>query len=459
MAINVRDGVKSLFFDRLLLPAGWAQNVRIAVRAGHVTAIEVDARALSGEERIGCGLPGMPNLHSHAFQRGMAGLTERRGPTGDSFWTWRDIMYRFVGRMTPDDVRAVAALAYMEMLESGFTRVGEFHYLHHDRDGTHFADIAEMSAAIAAAAADSGVGLTLLPVLYSYSGFGAQPPRADQARFILDMDGYARLLDGAGKAVHDLPDAIVGVAPHSLRAVSAEQFAMLSELTAGRPVHIHIAEQMKEVEDCIALSGARPVEWLLDHAAVDGRWCLVHATHMTPEEMLAMAGSGAIAGLCPITEANLGDGLFPADAFLNAGGRYGVGSDSNVLIDCAEELRLLEYGQRLTERGRNILARGSGRSTGADLYRAAVEGGAAALGVTGGIAVGRPADIVSIDLSHAAMLHREGDAIIDSFLFAAGRSAIDGVWRHGERVVQGGRHRSRDHIMLKYRAALEKLIA
>ncbi|QGP80110.1 formimidoylglutamate deiminase [Sphingobium sp. CAP-1] len=449
-----------LFFDHLLLPTGWARHVRLTIDAGRVAGIEADATPGAGDERHGCGLPGLPNLHSHAFQRGMAGLAERRGPGSDSFWTWREIMYRFVDRMTPDDLHAIAAMAYVEMLEGGFTRVGEFHYVHHDRGGARFADPVEMSAAIvaAAAAAASGIGLTLLPVFYAHAGFGGQPAQAGQARFLLGLDDYARLLAGADRVAAALPDAVVGVAPHSLRAVTPDQLAALAPLAAGRPVHIHIAEQAKEVADCLGWSGQRPVEWLLDHADVDARWCLVHATHMTDAETAALARSGAVAGLCPITEANLGDGLFPAEAFVAAGGRYGVGSDSNVLIDAAEELRLLEYGQRLIGQGRNRMARGPERSTGADLYAGALAGGAAALGAAGGIAVGQPADIVSLTLDHPALLHRAGDAILDSFLFAAGRSAIDCVWRHGEKQVVGGRHRARDRVVRDYRARLGHLI-
>ncbi|EJL24212.1 formimidoylglutamate deiminase [Novosphingobium sp. AP12] len=450
---------KVLFFQHLLLPHGWARDVRVALSGGRISAVEMNVEPSNSDERHACGLPGMPNLHSHAFQRGMAGLAERRGPSNDSFWTWREIMYRFVDRMTPDDVSAIAALAYIEMLESGFTRVGEFHYLHHDRGGLHFADIGEMSGALMAAASASGIGMTLLPVLYSHSGFGGQPPQLAQARFILDVDGYARLLDSADGHARSLPDAVVGAAPHSLRAVSREQLRDLEALVKGRPIHIHIAEQVKEVDDCLTWSGQRPVEWLLDHAEVDARWCLIHATHMTDAETRALAHSGAVAGLCPITEANLGDGLFPVETFLDAGGRYGVGSDSNVLIDCAEELRLLEYGQRLTRRARNVMARGAGRSTGGDLYAGALAGGAAALGIGGGIAVGLPADIVSLDLDHPALAHRQGDAITDSFVFGAGRSAIDCVWRHGAKLVSDGRHRIRDQAIRDYHRVLERLIA
>ncbi|HKT77737.1 MAG TPA: formimidoylglutamate deiminase [Sphingobium sp.] len=459
MAVLPTDAREALYFDHVLLPQGWARNVRIRLDGGLIAAVETGVAAVAGEERHRCGLPGMPNLHSHAFQRGMAGLAERRGPSDDSFWTWREIMYRFVDRMTPDDVRAIATLAYVEMLEAGFTRVGEFHYLHHDHGGRPYADPAEMSAAICAAAADSGVGMTLLPVLYSHAGFGAQPPQPAQVRFILDMEGYARLLEGAERHVAALSDAVVGIAPHSLRAVSPDQLGELARLTKGRVVHIHIAEQTREVDDCLVWSGQRPVEWLLDHADVDARWCLVHATHMTDAETQAVARSCAIAGLCPVTEANLGDGIFPLRAFVEAGGRYGIGSDSNILIDCAEELRLLEYGQRLVHRARNVMAGGAGRSTGADLYEGALAGGAAALGVEAGIAPGRSADIVSLTLDHPSLAHRQGDALVDSFLFAAGRSAIDCVWRHGEKLVSQGRHRIRDRAVRDYQRILERLIA
>ena len=282
----------------------------------------------------------------------MAGLAETRGGGEDSFWTWREVMYRFVERLTPDDVRAIAAQAYAEMLESGFTRVGEFHYLHHDAGGTPFADPARMAVEIIAAAQTTGIGLTLLPVFYAHSGFGGQPPGPRQGRFVHSVDDFARLVEGCRAAITALPDGVVGIAPHSLRAVTPDELAAILPLAQGGPVHIHIAEQTREVDDCLAWSGQRPVAWLLDHAPVDRRWCLVHATHMEDAEMRALAASGAIAGLCPITEANLGDGVFPAMDFLAAGGGLGVGSDSNVLIDLAEELRLLEYGQRLTRRSR-----------------------------------------------------------------------------------------------------------
>ncbi|WP_050898552.1 formimidoylglutamate deiminase, partial [Nitrospirillum viridazoti] len=320
-------------FQQALLPEGWADNVRLTVRDGVIVTLERNAAPQAGDERRPVAVPGLPNLHSHAFQRGMAGLAEVRGPAGDSFWTWRDVMYRFVDRLSPDDLHAIAALAYMEMLEGGFTRVGEFHYLHHDRDGGRFTDPAEMSAAIVAAAAETGIALTHLPVFYAHSGFGGAAPGHGQRRFLHDLDGFARLLDAARIKARALPDAVVGVAPHSLRAVTPAELTQVAGLAGAAPVHIHVAEQVKEVEDCVAWGGARPVEWLLANAPVDTRWCLVHATHVTPAEVADMAARGAVVGLCPITEANLGDGIFPAAAYLSAGGRFGVGSDSNVLID------------------------------------------------------------------------------------------------------------------------------
>lgn len=447
----------TLYFDHALLPTGWAADVRLTVTAGRIAGVEAGASPHADDERHAVALPGMPNLHSHAFQRAMAGLAEVRGPSDDSFWTWREAMYRFVERITPDDLTAIAAMAQVEMLESGFTRVGEFHYLHHAPDGGGYSDPAEMGGALARAADQTGIGLTLLPVFYAHPGFGGAPPGEGQRRFVNDLDGFAKLLGASERAVAALPDAVVGIAPHSLRAVTPEELTALAAMRPDAPFHIHIAEQVREVEDCVAWSGQRPVEWLLGHADVDERWCLVHATHVTPAEVSGIAASRAVVGLCPITEANLGDGIFPARAFLDAGGRFGVGSDSNVLIDMAEELRLLEYGQRLTQRGRNILA-DSGASTGASLFAASVAGGAQALGVAGGIAVGASADLVSLDPAHVSMIGRIRDGWIDALVFAGGRAAIDRVWRHGVCVVAGGRHEAREAIEARYRETLGHLL-
>lgn len=447
----------SHWFETAMLSEGWARGVRLVVEDGRIAAIAKDVAAEPADTRAAIALPGLPNLHSHAFQRAMAGLTEVRGPEGDSFWTWRELMYRFVERLTPDDVEAIAAQAFAEMLEAGFTRVGEFHYLHHDSAGAAYADPTEMAARIAAAAEATGIGLTLLPVLYAHSGFGGAPPMAGQRRFVNDLDGYARLYEASRAAVRGLPDAVVGLAPHSLRAVTEAELAAMMHLSG--PIHIHVAEQVKEVDDCTAWSGARPVEWLLDRFGVDRRWCLVHATHMMASERQRLAASGAVAGLCPITEANLGDGVFPAAAYLAEGGAFGVGSDSNVRIDAAEELRLLEYGQRLTQRARNVLAPGEGASTGGTLYRGALAGGAQALGVeAAGLALGASADFVTLDTDNSDVAGRTGDAILDAFVFAGGRPVKD-VWRAGRQVVADGRHVERTRVAARYRRTVERLLA
>ncbi|HEV2652066.1 MAG TPA: formimidoylglutamate deiminase, partial [Rhizomicrobium sp.] len=369
-----------LHFDTALLPDGWCNNARIGISGGRITAVERNAAAQSGDTHRGIGLPGMANLHSHAFQRGMAGLAEQRGAAQDSFWTWRETMYRFVERIGLDDFEAIAALAFVEMVEAGFTRVGEFHYLHNDIDGRLYANPAEMASRVAAAASMSGIALTLLPVFYAHGGFGGAQLQDRQKRFANSPDSYARLLDASRAAVSGLADAIVGIAPHSLRAVTPDELRALVPLADDAPIHIHIAEQVREVEECLAWSGVRPVAWLLDHAAVDRRWCLVHATHMDAGETQRLAASGSVAGLCPITEANLGDGLFDAPAYMVAGGAIGIGTDSNVFIDMREELRVLEYGQRLRDRTRNVFASEGTPSVGRTLFDSALKGGAQALG-------------------------------------------------------------------------------
>ena len=399
-------------------------------------------------------LPGMVNLHSHAFQRGMAGLAERAGAAEDSFWTWREVMYRFLDRLTPDDVEAIATMAYVEMLEAGYTRVVEFHYLHHDIDGRPYANIAEMAERISAAAAATGIGLTLLPVLYSYGGFGGQPATAGQRRFLNDTDRYLKLRDASLQAARNVPGAIVGAAPHSLRAVTLDGLQRLLEAVPEAPIHIHVAEQEKEVADCLAWSGKRPVDWLLDAVAVDERWCLIHATHVTPAEVARMAASRAVVGLCPITEANLGDGIFPAVDFVDRGGRYGIGTDSNVLISVAEELRVLEYGQRLRDRRRNRLAR-PGNSVGGTILEAAGAGGRQAAG----IGAGDQADHVQLDRDAVELAGRSGDGIADAWIFAAGRPLVAEVWAGGKRVVEGGRHVARRAAEQRFGKVMAKLSA
>jgi formimidoylglutamate deiminase len=455
----VQQTLTALYFGTALLADGWAHNVRLTVADGRIAKIEPDVVASAVDDRVGIGLPGMANLHSHAFQRGMAGLTERRGQNEDSFWSWRTLMYRFVDRITPDDLESIAALAYVEMLETGFTRVGEFHYLHHGVAGLPYDDIGEMATRIATAAEQSGIGLTLLPVFYAHGGFGGAAPGAAQARFLCDPDHYGELIAASRRAVATLDGAIVGIAPHSLRAVTPDELTAILPLAQASPIHIHIAEQTREVADCEAWSGARPVEWLLDHNPVDHRWCLVHATHMTDAETARLAGSGAVAGLCPITEANLGDGVFPAAAFRDASGVFGIGTDSNVLISLAEELRLLEYGQRLRGRARNVLAAGRGQSTGRTLFDMALAGGAQALGAESGLKVGAPADIVALRSHHPSLVARSGDAILDSFIFAGGHGMVSDVWRGGRKLVSDGVHRDRVVVAARYCRTLERLLA
>jgi formiminoglutamate deiminase len=450
----------SLYFEEALLKSGWAAGVRIDMAGGLVAAVQTETRPAAGDEGHAIGLPGMPNLHSHAFQRAMAGLAEVRGPDRDNFWSWRELMYRVALAMTPEDVQAVAGLAYVEMLEAGFTRVGEFHYLHHDRDGRPYTDPAEMAGRIIAAASETGIGLTLLPVFYAHGGLGGAPPAPNQRRFVSDLDGFARLLEACRLRAPAHPGTVIGVAPHSLRAVTPAELAAVLPLAGDGPIHIHAAEQLREVEDCLARSGRRPVEWLLEEAAVDNRWCLVHATHMTPEETERMAAAGVVAGLCPITEANLGDGTFNGPLFLSCGGRLGIGSDSNVLIGVADELRQLEYSQRLRDRQRNVMSRGEGPSTGRTLYEAATQGGSVALGTAAAaLAPGAPADIISLDASNPALVERHGDRALDAWTFAARNSPIDCVWVGGRKLVELGRHRARDPLIARYRRCMARLLA
>ncbi len=450
----------SVFLSEALLPEGWAKDVRLTIEGGLIAAVQRAATPAAGEERHAIGVPGLPNLHSHAFQRGMAGLSEVRGPASDSFWTWREVMYRFLGAMTPDDVEAVTAQAYVEMLEGGFTRVGEFHYLHHDPAGQPYADISEMAQRVGAAAAHAGIGLTLLPVFYAHGGFGNVPPTHGQRRFVTDLDSFARLLEASRRVVAKLDGGVLGAAPHSLRAVAPDALSALVALAPNGPMHVHIAEQQREVEDCLAWSGARPVDWLLDHAPVDRRWCLIHATHMTLAEISRLANTGAVAGLCPMTEANLGDGIFPGVDWIAANGRYGIGTDSNVAADTAQELRQLEYAQRLGQRGRNLMAGRPGTSTGRALFTAALEGGAAALDAgPAGLRPGAAADLVTLRAGYPALLHRHGDLLLDGWIFGAGQSAVDCVWTRGRKQVADGRHVARQATAARYARTMQRLLS
>ncbi len=436
-----------------LLPEGWRTDVRLVIRDGVIAELQTGVAPEDGDEQHGYIVAGMANLHSHAFQRAMAGLAEIRGPGDDSFWTWRDVMYRMALSMDPDDVEVVAAQLYVEMLEAGFTRVGEFHYLHHDKDGNPYSDRAEMAVRIAAASSETGIGLTLLPVLYAHSGFGGLPPGEGQRRFINGIDGFGQIFERCGQLAAVLAEGRVGIAPHSLRAVTLNELSAAVAMAGNRPIHIHIAEQIKEVEDCIAWSGSRPVEFLLENQSPDQRWCLIHATHMTPKETVAFAATGAVAGLCPITEANLGDGVFPAADFAAAGGAYGIGTDSNIMIGVCDELRQLEYSQRLFHRSRNVMTK-PGISTGRGLFDAATNGGARALGVASGLAIGNSADMVSLKPDFGQ--RPKADFMLDSWIFANGVK-VDCVWVHGSRQVENGAHRHRQRVAERFAACMKKL--
>jgi len=450
----------AFFAERALLPQGWCRDVRLEVSAsGLLESIEVGACATAAERLHGPVLPGMPNLHSHAFQRAMAGLAEVAGDPNDSFWTWRDLMYRLVGRLSPEQVEIIARQLYIEMLKAGYTSVAEFHYVHHDLDGRPYADAAELALRISQAATDSGIGLTLLPVLYSHSGFGGQPPSEGQRRFIHDNDSYLALHQRL-RPLLTQRDQHLGLCFHSLRAVTPEQIAtVLAAADSACPIHIHIAEQRKEVTDCLAWSGRRPLQWLYENVAVDARWCLVHATHAEPDEVANIARSGAVAGLCLTTEANLGDGIFPAVDFLAQGGRLGIGSDSHVSVSVAEELRWLEYGQRLRDQKRNRLCRADQPMIGRTLYDAALAGGAQALGQPiGALEVGKRADWLVLDGNDPYLASSEGDAILNRWLFAGGDRQIRDVMVAGRWLVREGRHAAEEQTARAFAEVLRQLL-
>ena len=455
-----------LFAARALLPGGWQQNVMLEWDAsGCLTRAAAGSVAADGAPvAAGVVLPGMPNLHSHAFQRAMAGLTEYRSNPTDSFWSWRALMYRFAQKLSPSAMKAIALQLYIEMLKAGYTSVCEFHYVHHAIGGKPYANPAETSECLIAAAAEAGIGLTLLPVLYQYSGFSAQAPHAGQARFVSSPQWIIALLQRLQSAHPQHAGLRYGVAPHSLRAVSPgslhELLGALKSVDADAPVHIHIAEQASEVDDCVAHLGARPVEWLLDNCAVDARWCLVHATHMTPAETRALASSGAIAGICPSTEANLGDGIFNGAQYTTAGGRWGIGSDSHISTGMRDELRLFEYSQRLAHLRRNVLLDAQGSSVGAYLYTQALRGGAAACGrQVAGLAVGQRADLLVLDNTHPDLCGKNQDQVLDSFIFCShGQTPVRDVLSAGRWTVQGWRHVLEEESAAAYRDALHDLL-
>ncbi|USG62985.1 formimidoylglutamate deiminase [Sneathiella marina] len=450
------------YFSNILSGDGWQQDLLMTVDpSGRISALAEGSAADADYSHSGYAVPGMANVHSHAFQRAMAGLAEVSGEQADSFWSWRNVMYSFLGEINPDQLQAIASQLYVEMLKAGFTSVGEFHYLHNDINGQAFSDRAEMSKSIVAAAQETSIGLTLLPVLYQYSGFGAAEPKAQQYRFTQSLDQFVMLIDELQKRAGVVPGMNVGVAPHSLRAVDPESLAeLMNSIPKSMPCHIHIAEQMREVTDCQNWSGQRPVEWLSNNVELSNRWCLIHATHVLAEEVASVAQSGAVVGLCPITEANLGDGIFPAGDFMNRGGKIALGSDSNILVSLAEECRLLEYGQRLTLQSRNILG-SMNTSTGEQIFTQAVSGGHQALGRPGnaGLEIGGRGSFAILDPKHPAIIGKPTRAIIDSWLFAGDNSVVKDVAIDGKLVVVDGHHSAEEAILNRFGTVMAELVA
>lgn len=449
-----------IFAKTVRLKNKWQQNVRIDIQDGQIISITSDSKAQTGDVMVDCLLPALANLHSHSFQRAMAGMTEYRTKGQDSFWTWRQLMYQFIGNITPEQITAFAALTFMEMQEAGYASVGEFHYVHHQVGGKHYDDIAELSTRIFAAAEQTKIGLTHLPVLYTYGGAAKAELSTEQKRFGNDVEAYETLFAKAKMAIKALPkDTNIGTAPHSLRATCPEDLTQLLKGHQDGPIHIHIAEQPKEVADIKQWLGATPVQWVMDNHQVNENWCLIHATHLTAIECSAIAASNAVVGLCPITEANLGDGPFDGANYIKAGGRFGIGSDSNVRISLTEELRSLEYSQRLRDLSRNVLIKDEG-SVGESIYLKATSGGAQALARKAGtIEVGNLADLVAIDLNTPSLCALPDHQLLDGLCFAASDEVITDVWSAGRHCVKGGKHIARDEIISNYKLALKQLMA
>jgi formimidoylglutamate deiminase len=448
-----------IWAENTLTADGWRRHMAITVKDGVIAGLHAEQPPRG--HRVGTLLQAPANLHSHAFQRALAGLTETRTPSGfDSFWTWRQLMYRFLNQLTPDDVETITAFAQMEMLESGFASVGEFHYLHHRPDGMPYDDLGEMAGRIAAAASTTGIGLTLLPVLYQQGGPDGAPLGDGQRRFGCGIDQFERLFETSRTALKTLPaDCGIGVAPHSLRAVTPQGLDAAIKIAGDRPIHMHLAEQQAEIDAVQAAYGTGPGAWLLDHAPVDKSWTLIHCTGLTSDEIAGIAKSGAVVGLCPITEASLGDGIFDLPTLLAHGGKFGVGTDSNIRISLAEELRLLEYGQRLRDRRRVICTAGES-SAGASLFGGAAAGGAAALvRGSGGLCVGAPADLLALDETSPDLCGRQGDRHLDSLVFCGDNRMVSDLWAAGRHVVRGGQHFAHDMITTAYHNVMRRLTA
>ena len=449
----------TIFAKQALTASGWQENIALSID-GNGRISDISAATGNENSNVGILLPALSNLHSHTFQRAMAGLAEQRGSNPiDDFWSWRKVMYRFLEILSPEDIEVIAAQVQMEMLESGYAASAEFHYLHHNHNGAHYDNIGELSERLFQASLQSGIGYTHLPVLYMRGGLDDRELQGGQRRFACDLDQFEKLFTSLSSSMAELPnDTVLGVAPHSLRAVSKEGLIMSSRLDNNTPIHIHIAEQQSEVNDVVHALGSRPIRWLLDNLDVDERWCLIHATHTEPSELIDFANSGAVAGLCPITEANLGDGIFDALTFVQHGGRYGVGSDSNVKIGLSEELRMLEVSQRLRDQRRVVLSSEEMPSNGRFLYSHAAIGGAQALARDSGrIEVGALADLVALNDQHYSIAALSNDTVLDAWIFACDDDIVSDVWAAGRHMVRDGQHVLRDVISNKFLHTIKRL--
>ena len=462
-----------LLFESVLLPDGWAANVVVEINPnGDFVDVQRLRPKNSTEYQTvaGCIIPGMPNCHSHAHQRGLAGLGEKAGwdtenehKAIDSFWTWRVAMYHYLERIQPQHLYAIAQQLYLEMLEAGYTHVGEFQYLHHDQKGDAYANKAEMTLQCMQAASDLGIGFTALPVLYRYGGFGGQDALAGQQRFLNNVEPFCEivhsLFDAARNSEHR--NCAVGIAPHSLRAITEP---LLNEVIDALPktqlaaIHMHVAEQIREVDECMAWCGERPLQWLLNRFDVDQQWCLIHATHMNDQETARLAQSGAVAGLCPTTEANLGDGFFNLIDYVNQGGVWAIGSDSHISVSPVEELRWLEYGQRLLHQQRNVMADKQNLNTGMALYCSALAGGRQSSGAKiGSIAAGQRADFIVLDSQHPRLYHRTEQDLMDSWLFSGNENLIQDVYVGGVKVIDHGQHVHQEKIARAFKRVIDEL--
>ncbi len=448
-----------IWANSALLASGWADSVEIKIDAmGNIATISPDLPYTDGD-RVEVLLPAIPNVHSHAHQRAMAGLGERAGDTRDSFWTWRKVMYHYLERIQPENLFHIAAQLYLEMLKAGYSCVGEFQYLHHDLNGQVYDNPAEMSVQCLQAATQVGIGFTALPVLYRYGGFDSAAALDGQKRFLNDADGFVEIVKRLQSTTTNDTNCSVGIAPHSLRAINRELLTeVIASLEGLAAIHVHVAEQAREVDDCLDWSGKRPVEWLFENFAVDRKWCLIHATHINDQETAAMAGSGCVAGLCPTTEANLGDGFFNAPEYCAQRGCWAIGSDSHISIDPVEELRWLEYGMRLQTHGRNVLVSDANANTGRNLLDGALAGGARACGRNiGSIVEGYRADFVILDDEHPRLYGRSRDDLIDSWIFSGNSNLVRDVYIGGNKVINHGHHVDEDSIARNYRNTLDEL--